>query len=47
MVELNKVMIPDKMKTAENDRDGAENKVYMLKVRVRNEVKIMYVGSPD
>ena len=47
MVELNKVMIPEKMKTAETDADVAENKVYMLKIRVRNEVKIIYVGSPD
>ena len=47
MVELNKVMIPEKMKTAETDADGADNKVYMLKIRVRNEVKIIYVGSPD
>lgn len=47
MVELNKVQIPEKMKTAETDVDGAENKVYMLKIRVRTEVKVIYVGSPD
>lgn len=47
MVELNKVTIPEKMKTAETDVDGAENKVYMLKIRVRNETKVIYVGSPD
>jgi hypothetical protein len=47
MVELNKVSIPENMRTAETDAEGGDNKVYMLKVRVRNEVKVIYVGSPD
>jgi hypothetical protein len=46
MVELNQVRIPNNMKTAETDAVG-ENKVYMLKIKVRNECKVIYVGSPD
>jgi hypothetical protein len=47
MVELNAVHIPDNMSTAETDAAGAENKVFMLKIKVRNEMKTIYVGAPD
>lgn len=47
MVELNAVHIPDNMSTAETDTAGAANKVFMLKIKVRNEMKTIYVGAPD
>jgi hypothetical protein len=47
LVELNAVHIPDDMSTAETDAAGAANKVFMLKIKVRNEMKTIYVGAPD
>lgn len=47
IINLKSVMIPKNMKTAETDADGAENAVYMLKIKVRNEIKIIYVGAPN
>jgi len=46
-IDLTKVDIPKNLKTAESDADGQENQVYMLRVKVRNEIKTIYVGAPD
>lgn len=47
MVELKSVRIPDDMSTSESDVVGATNKVYMIRIKVRNEIKTIYVGAPD
>lgn len=47
MIELNSVCIPKYMKTSEKDNDGIENLVFMLKVKVGKETRIMLVGAPD
>ena len=47
MVELNSVRIPDNMSTAATDVAGAANKVFMMRVKIRNEIKTIYVGAPD
>ena len=39
--------IPDNMSTGETDIAGEANKVFMLKIKVRNEMKTIYVGAPD
>ena len=35
------------MKTSEDDVEGASNQVFMLKIKVREATKIIYVGSPN
>jgi len=47
MIELNQVRIPKNMKTSELDVDGGDNLVFMLKIKIRNESKIILVGAPD
>jgi len=47
MVELTSVRIPQRMRTAEADAEGAENKVFMIKLKIGNEMKNIFVGTPD
>ena len=36
------------MATSENDnQDGGSNAVFMLRVKVQNEIKVIYVGAPN
>tara|TARA_B110000285_G_scaffold230223_1_gene296435 strand:- start:1980 stop:2513 length:534 start_codon:yes stop_codon:yes gene_type:complete len=41
------VKIPEGMMTSENDEEGSSNAVFMLRVKVQNEIKVIYVGSPN
>ena len=47
MVELNSVRIPENMSTAATDEKGAANKVFMMRIKVGNEMKAVYIGAPD
>ena len=47
MIELNSVRIPKYMKTSEHDKDDIENLVFMLKLKVGKETRIILVGAPD
>jgi len=47
MVELFDVNIPENMKTSADDAEGVQNLVYMLKIKVRTEIKVIYVGAPN
>ena len=47
MLELNSAKIPKNMRTADSDAAGSENQVFMLRIKIRNEMKIIYVGAPD
>ena len=47
MVELFDVKIPENMKTSADDAEGVQNTVYMLKIKVRTEIKVIYVGAPN
>jgi len=40
------VAIPENLKTSAADVEGGPNLVYMLKIKVRNEIKVIYVGTP-
>lgn len=49
MIELNSVKIPKYMKTGEDGsgQDDIENLVFMLKIRVAKETRVILVGAPD
>ena len=47
MIELNKFYIPENLKTAKNDNFIGTNQIFMLKIKVRHETNIIYVGAPD
>jgi hypothetical protein len=45
MVQLFDVSIPENVDSGENG--GGANTVYMLKIKIRTEIKVVYVGAPQ
>ena len=45
-LDLNAVNIPANINSDKDKSDDA-NLVFMLKIRIRNESKVMFIGSPD